>query len=51
MKKLKNENENLTQYLAPEVTVLEIKTESIICTSDPGNPGDIPGDLGIGFWM
>ena len=48
MKKLKNENENLTQYLAPEVTVLEIKTESIICTSDPG---DVPGDLGSGFWM
>ncbi|MBP5228683.1 MAG: hypothetical protein J6Z32_00865 [Bacteroidales bacterium] len=48
MKKLKNENEILAYYLAPEVSVLEIKTESIICTS---KPDDIPGDLGGGFWL
>ncbi len=35
-------------YLAPEVSVLEIATETFICQS---NPGETPGNLGGGGWI
>ena len=35
-------------YLAPEVSVVEIAAESIICSS---NPGETPGNLGGGGWL
>ena len=41
-------NQALTLYEAPRVTVYEVKTESIICTSNPGNT---PDDLGSGGWL
>ncbi len=45
MKKIEKKEE---LYITPEVSVIEIATEAIICTSDPG---DIPGDLGSGGWI
>ena len=35
-------------YESPEVVVLELKSEGIICSSDPGKA---PSDLGGGSWI
>lgn len=44
MEKVKRDNQCLRQYESPETTVVEMRTDSIICMSDPE-------DLTSGFWL
>ncbi len=43
---MKQENKEL--YLVPEISVMEIASDAIICLS---NPGETPDNLDTGGWI
>lgn len=45
---IKKQHEEVQAYLTPEISIVEVSTQKIVCISDPG---DIPGDLEGGEWI